>query len=84
MQLSACEISHTNGLCKEWLQRRAINDTYLKIDKNIKHRSMYKEEERKERESARKDQVQVFAECRYSEDEEAPLRGYRRVKTDEM
>jgi hypothetical protein len=50
---------------------RIINDTYLKIDKNIKHRGIYKGEEWNERESARKDQVQVFAECLYSEDEGA-------------
>lgn len=45
---------------------RVINDTYLKIDKNIKHRGIYKGEEGNEKESARKDRVQVFAECLYS------------------
>jgi hypothetical protein len=57
-----------------------INDTYLKIDENIKHRGIYKEEEWNERERARKDQVQVFAECLYSEEERALLRVYQRVK----
>jgi hypothetical protein len=63
---------------------RVINDTYFKIDKYIKHRGIiYKEEgEWNERESARKDQVQVFAECLYSENG-ARLRVYQRVKTDE-
>jgi len=82
LQLSVCEINHTDGVCREWLQRCVINDTYLKIDKNIKHRSMYKEEW-DERESARKDQVQVFAERRYSEDG-GLQRVYQSVKTDEM
>jgi len=63
---------------------RVINDTDLKIDNDIKNRGIYKEEEWNERESTRKDQVQVFAECLYSENEGALLRVYKQCQTDEM
>jgi hypothetical protein len=65
---------------------RVINDTDLKIDNNIKNRAIYKEEEwnERERERSRKDQVQVFAECLYSENEGGLLRVYKQCQTDEM
>jgi hypothetical protein len=67
---------------------RVINDTDLKIDNNIKNRAIYKEEEEEkewnEREIARKDQVRVFAECPYSENEGVLLRVYKQCQTDEM
>ena len=58
---------------------RVINYTYLQIDRSIKHWGIYKEVEWNERERAREDRVQVFAECLYYEDA-ALLRVYQRVK----